>query len=116
MRFVISRTSLWVEEEPPCDDAIKVDVVRIDERTADDPAKIGSSKGNRGWWFEEGRNHRVEKGRIRRDFDDTAWVVDIKSFDDLMAFCREHGTLVLSAESINTYGMPGIEIYDDYRE
>lgn len=116
MRFVVSRTSLWSDETAPCEEAKRVKVVRVDERTADDPAKIPSAKGKSEWWYEAGRNHRVENGRIRRDFDDNAWVINIRSLKDLVGFCRKHGNLVLSTVSWRAGDLAEIEIYDGYRE
>ena len=116
MRFVVSRTSCWDSDVAPCEEAKRIKVVRVDERTTDDPAKIPSNKGQSEWWYKEGRNHRVENGRIRRDFDDKAWVVTIKSLDALAAFNRKHGNLVLSPTCRRADGFPEIEIYDNYHE
>lgn len=107
MLFRISRTSIC--EGKPCDEAISMTTVRIDERGVDDPAKIRAYYGeNTDWWYSNGRNHRVENGHIKRDFDDEAWYVEISSLDELMKFIDKYGCIVVSLSSI--------EIYDDYRE
>lgn len=85
--------------------------MRIDERTVDSPAKIGSH--GEPTWYELGRNHRVENGHIMRDFDDTAWFIEMNSLDDLIAFHKAHGDLVISDGFTR---ITRIEIYDDYRE
>lgn len=67
MKFKAKRTSDW--DKKPCKEAIKETYIRIDDRTTDDPAKIPAAHGESNWWYEEGKNHRIEHGRIMRDFD-----------------------------------------------
>lgn len=105
MEFQVRRTSQWSVEEKPCKEAYKKQYVTIDERTTSDPKKI---KG----WYEVGRNHRVENGRLKRDFDYEGWFVEIKDLDALMKFHKKYGVIVISACSDNR-NITTIEIYDD---
>lgn len=114
MKFHISRVSDWTDDTPPCKEAYKDQYVRIDERTVNDPKKIPAGCND---WYEEGRNHRVEKGHIKRDFDDTDWFIDIESLDQLMKLVKREGSLIIQ----DTYFLGDekngeIKIYDDYIE
>lgn len=77
-------------DAPPCEGVVDLPCIRVDERIKDDPAKIEFYKGKTDWWYKQGRNHRVEDGRIKRDFDDRAWYVEIDSLEALKAFFVEH--------------------------
>lgn len=112
--MAVSRTSMANSSiEIPCDEAERVPFVRVDRRNIDDPLKnkfIGKT------WYDFGRNHRVENGCIARDFDDERWMVWIADDDDLLAFVKKYGDIILS---INTDGLEHcfeIEIYDACRE
>lgn len=106
MRYIISRTS-----GIPVEGSYKVSRTRVDRRSTDDPAKVPAYRGDSAWWFEQGKNHRIENGMICRDLgQEEKWVIDI---DDLLVFVREHGECILS---IDRDGWPEIEIYDDYRD
>lgn len=109
--IVCRRTSAW--DRKPCDEAEKVKFVSVDRRTIDDPMKnryIGAK------WYDEGRNHRVEYGRIARDFDDMRWVVTFADAAALEAFCLKYGDVVLSVDNTGLSPCFSIEIYDSYRE
>lgn len=76
---------------PPCEGAWLATVRIIDVRTVDHPSKLfylRSSRTNGGpeqWWYSSGANHRVENGRICRDFTYKAWVAyigNIREFVD----------------------------------
>jgi hypothetical protein len=115
MKFLISRTSVW--EGQPCEEATLEPYTRVDERTVDDPAKlpIGNPNQQTDWWFSEGKNHRVENGHIKRDFDDQTWFVEINSLEELTEFSKKYGALVFQQPWRNSE-FPSLEIYDDYRE
>ncbi len=115
MRFSISRTSIFFDDDPPCEDAVRFPCVRVDERTTDDPSKIKAHEGDTDWWTNEGRNHRIEDGHIKRDFDGADWYVEIENLEALIAFGEKYGALVLRP-SFNNNGDLCIEIYDSYRE
>lgn len=76
---------------PPAPGCYRAAYIRIDERTTDDPTKIPAHKGTDGHWYDEGRNHRVEGGHIKRDFDDEDWFIDIADIPALLAFLDEAG-------------------------
>ncbi len=42
------------------------------------------------------------------------WEVTLNSLEELVAFCRKHGDLIIKLSE--DYPEPCIEIYDDYRE
>ena len=112
MQFIVRRTSEWDETVQPCKEAVRIRGIRIDERTVNDPAKI---KPEVDWWTKTGKNHRVERGHIKRDFDCKYWIVEIASLAALMAFYRKYGDLVIRSEWDNE-ALTCIEIYDGYRE
>lgn len=114
MKFQLTKTSSY--EGKPHRKAKKEKIVRIDERTTDDPSKIPSGGHTSDWWYKDGRNHRVENGRIKRDFDAEIWVIEINSLEDLIAFGNKCGTPLVVGTSYLNASMPSIEIYDDYRE
>lgn len=75
----------------PCDDAVQMDYLRLDERTADDPAKIPWSieKKDVSWWYANGQNHRVSsEGRIQRDMPARAWFVEVSDLKQLLDLVR----------------------------
>lgn len=109
MKFIIVRTSA---HEKPCDEAVRENYVKVDIRTVDDPSKLPYGGAN---WYSEGRNHRVENGMIKRDTDADAWFLELSSLDELVAFHKKYGSLVIDASYCNP-DIIEIEIYDDYRE
>jgi hypothetical protein len=118
MKFQITRTS-GGEGKPKVNGKFPLvheRYTRIDTRTVNDPAKIPAEHGS-AWWYAEGINHRVEGGRIKRDFPDDAegWFVEIETLDDLMRLVDRNGSIIVNRawdnDSVRT-----IEIYDDYRE
>lgn len=89
--LVLCSRSALVPELRPCDCAIRVDFMRIDEREADDPKKIPCNRGTDGDWYLRGVDHRVENGRIRRDFREERWAInreDIETIVRLYGPCR----------------------------
>lgn len=119
MRYFISRTSQWSSDnKPPCEEAFRAAYVRLDARTTNDPAKIPAHKGkSTDWWYNEGRNHRVESGQIVREFDAEDWFIEVNTLEELMALYKKYGDLVIGANWRDSLeGYPRIEIYDDYRE
>lgn len=45
----------------------------------------------------------------------TEWVVEINTIEELMAFCKKYGDIIISEQSCEMK-FNEIEIYDDYRE
>lgn len=98
----------------PCEEAYKKTYLSIDERTTDDPSKIPANRFGK-TWFDEGTNHRIEDGRIKRDFEREAYFIQINTLEDLIKFKDIRGELILSTAYDNPR-INSIEIYDDYRE
>lgn len=111
MKFLVSRTSIWDDEKSPYEKAYKDKYIRVDTRTVDDPKKLKIKED----WYSEGENHRVENGYIKRDFESTAWFVDISTLEDLIKLKNEVGDLVIQS-SFQNEDLTEIEIYDGYRE
>lgn len=116
MKFAIFRTGGFSYHKKPCKEARKEAFVRVDERTVDDPRKIPVYIDSDGGWYNDGRNHRVENGHIKRDFDDEHFVIEINSLDELMEFVKKYGRIVVNPKAWTDDTLPQIEIYDDYRE
>lgn len=109
--FQITKTSLWDDDCPPVEGAMRFQVRVVDRRNVDDPTKIPAHRGTDGEWYDHGENHRVENGMICRDMGwRIKWFVEIA---DVMEFVEKHGRCVVS---IDAGGHEAIEIYDDYRE
>lgn len=109
--LVCTRTSVF--DGKPCDEAEEVSFVRVDRRTVDCPMKnryIGEK------WYEDGRNHRVENGKIARDFDDKRWVVQVPDGAALQEFCLKYDEIILSINNDGLEPCFEVEIYDTYRE
>ena len=106
MRFIISRYRNQDEADPPCDEAIWTKIIRVDERTANHPAKIPmnhrlSNQEAMDWWHGDGANHRIENGHIKRDFIDCAWIVDLNTYGEFLAFYRKYGPLTIEPSILN---------------
>ncbi len=113
MRFRVTRASNISSSKSPCEGAFKEERSYTDTRNVDSPDKLG--KISRKWWFRMGRNHRVENGEIKRDFDVIEWFVDISSLDSLIEFIDKHGDIVITPVGA-TDEVYNLEIYDDFRE
>lgn len=106
--YLCNRTSSWSNK--PCDEAIEIEVMCVDTRGVDNPAKLTPHDVAVDAWYGKGTNHRVVDGCIHRDFTLLEWAVEIP---DMASFLKEHGQCVVS---VNTAGYLTIEIYDNYRE
>jgi len=109
MKFKISRTSSF-DEVMPCEDCIKEQVIRIDERKVDDHKKLQYGSET---WFKLGQNHRIVNGKIRRDFREDSWMIEFNTIEELVDFSEKHGPIIIHNNGENNHS---IEIYDDYRE
>lgn len=115
MKFVVRRTSLWDDEVPPVKGAKLEDVLTVDARTFKSPEEHDARLGEK--WASRGLNHRKVKGGIERDIPGKAWTYEISSLEELLAFGKEHGDLIVKVEdSLYGKGLGCIEIYDTYRE
>lgn len=116
MKFKISRTSDW-DELQPCNGAMLEPYMRVDERTTNSPDKISAYRGQpTDWWYEEGENHRVENGRIKRDFHDEGWFIEVNSLEELIKMVDEHGSIIVQPFGYKRCDYYNLEIYDGYRE
>lgn len=114
MKFVVTRTSQR-NDEKPCEEAYQGTLVRVDMRNVRSPEQL-TFKCDRETWYEKGTNHRLIDGCIARDFDtEIAWFVDINTIDELIAFNKKYGELVITTSFIDHESCE-IEIYDYYRE
>ncbi len=117
MKFVVTRTSSWHNEKPPCEGAKKERVDRIETRTCSEEDFDRKFSSSEGLWRSKGCDHSVtDEGYIKRIHKDDVgvWMVDFSDLDSLMSFYHEHGNLVI--DSCWSSGLPQVEIYDDYRE
>lgn len=117
MKFVVSRTSIWGDEQP-CDEARRDKIVRVDVRTFSSPEEFDSSLARiEGKWYSVGSNHRIDKdGCIARDFEMIdVWTIDINSLNELLVFCDKYGDVIIQDCMWNDQ-YKEIEIYDDYKE
>jgi len=111
IRFHIERKSVW--DKKPCREAFKGEYVWTDWRTVDAPQKIPAYRDkDPSWWYEEGRNHRVVKGQIGRDFDKRAWFVELRP-SEILDFAFKYSPVVIS-EPDNSSVHPRIMIDDGY--
>lgn len=74
MKFIVSRTSLWSNNDSPCEEAKQE-------------------------MFEDGPD----------------WTIEINSLEELIAFRKKYGEIILTASVLPEIDNE-IEIYDDYRE
>lgn len=116
MKFTISRTSNW-DNENPCEEATPYEVIRVDVRTFKTPEEFDKKLAYReGKWLEKGTNHRVINGCIARDVGtERCWAIEVNSLEDLIALYHKYGSLVIETNMWDRE-TPNIEIYDDYRE
>ena len=116
MLFTISRTSGW--DKKPCDEAFEKDISYIHVRTFGSFEEFDERFGTlEGKWLSKGRDHCVnEDGHIQRvEEREGKFVIELNSLEDLMAFYKKHGNIVLEDSSYKDVAAH-IEIYDDYRE
>ena len=115
MKFIITRTSAYGNDEQPCEEAVKEKHLCVDERCCGNADEL--SHTDKREWFSEGTNHRVENGHIKRDFMEETWVIEIPSLEYLMKLRDEYGEIiVVSKDELGGYDLPTLEIYDDWRE
>jgi hypothetical protein len=117
MKFLVTRTSLFLDDTKPCDDAQRCNYISVDERTVNHPDKLYPKNKFTSDWYNDPRffNHRVEHGHIKRDQNREGWCICLNTLDELKLFADKHGRCVVSNEDGNP-DMMSIEIYDTYRE
>lgn len=118
MKFIVSRTSDAFSRKPPCNEAKRDKIVRVDTRTFPTPEEFDLRRSAiEGKWFDVGTNHRIdERGYITRDNGTIeVWTIELNSLVDLIDFCDKYGDAVIQPCCFNK-SYKEIEIYDDYRE
>ena len=118
MRFIVTRTSVWDDEESPCKEAKRDSIVRVETRTLYTPEEFDRRFAKReGKWLSVGTNHRVdERGYITRDNGTIdVWSVEFNAINELIEFCNKYGDVVIQ-NCIWNKAYKENEIYDDYRE
>jgi hypothetical protein len=112
MKFVVTRTSLYLDEAQPVEGAVKEEVTPYGYRIND------FEKQEQAWkHFNENFTDvkRLPSGDWRgtRKEKEVVWVIEI---DNIIEFIKKVGTCVVSVSEKYVEGYPQIEIYDDYRE
>lgn len=116
MKFIITRTSDWGDSSP-CAEAKKEKIWVTEDDKCLSFEEHDRVYPNRAPWLSVGENHRISSnGHIQRDVEQTEWVVDINSIEDLLDLSKKYGELIISAQFCPWKIAPCIEIYDDYRE
>jgi hypothetical protein len=101
MKFEVRRSNDW--NNKPCEEAIMETQPNIDIRRIDSPFKIWKTEEEvQKNWFNEGKNHRVENGRIIRDLNDEVyWVVEFKTLEELINFQDKYSEIKISDFATN---------------
>ena len=118
MKFIVSRTSQWDDENPPCEEAKRDSVVLVETRALYTPEEFDKKFAQReGKWLSVGTNHRVnEKGYITRNNGTIdVWLLELNNLEELVEFVDKYGEIVIGTDWRNK-DYKSIEIYDDYRE
>lgn len=95
MKYMIFRTSDF--DNKPCEEAYLDKYISIDERAVDAPSKIIDGDD----WYKEGKNHRIENGHIKRDFEDEEYFIDIDSLEKLNNLSSKYGEIIISSSGDN---------------
>lgn len=119
MKFKITRTSLWNNEQPH-ENAILEHVenyrdVRSFKNKEEWLKKFPNDESNALEWgiTDKGKPYRIVKAN---DYACKIWTIEI---DDLCKFIIENGSVIISQPSLGRVGFEDLmelEIYDDYRE
>jgi hypothetical protein len=101
MKFIVSTKRVpLTETKRPCDEAQEENVTPLDFRSV---KTLEEAKGKIWYkdWIESGKNHREENGMVVCDKKTTVkqWVVNIGNLEDLLAFQRRHGDIIISDSS-----------------
>ncbi len=116
MKFIITRTSEWGNSSP-CAEAKKETIWVTEDGKCSSFEEYDRVYSNRTPWLSVGKNHRISSnGHIQRDVEQTEWIVDINSMEDLLELSKKYGGLIIGTQLFPGKIVPYIEIYDDYRE
>lgn len=117
MEFLLTSTSGRVEKKIPNTVIKKYTKIQVrgcstfeeyDER-------FSRIEGN---WLSKGVNHKTFKGRIQREFPNSAegHFIEINSIEELLEFQKKVGDELIITSAIDNESIPAIEIYNNYRE
>lgn len=120
MKFIITCTSDWGDDNSPCEEAKRSQVVRVETRTLCTPEEFDKKFAAReGAWLSVGANHRIGKdGYICRDREMMdVWIIEVNSIEELIELSKKYGKIIVDNHYLNSNDeYPTIEIYDSYRE
>lgn len=119
MKFIITRTSDWGDDNSPCEEAKRSQVVKIETRTLRTPEEFDKKFAAReGAWLSIGTNHRIGRdGYICRDREMMdVWTIEVNSIEELVALSSKYGEIIVANHYWNNDEYPTLEIYDAYRE
>lgn len=118
MKVIVERTSLFVDQDKPIDEAVLVNrILHYQDRRNVSSMEEAKTK----FWYNEfissGTNHREENGYIVRDCEreESVWEVEIESLNDILSIFKRYGDIIIRESSYSEYDFT-IEIYDTYRE
>ena len=118
MKFFVRRTSLWNDEESPCEGARRVKglITHNGAPKTLEQTKDPKWSGNFWFWDKDKINHRKTSSGVACDSEALLWQIEIESLDQLMAFIEANGRVVLEFDD-GIYGKGAhLEIYDNCRE
>jgi hypothetical protein len=101
MKFIVGTKRVPLREtKKPCDEAQEQELTPLDIR---DVKTLDEAKGKIWYkdWIEGGKNHREENGMIVCDKKAAVkqWVIEIGNLEELLAFQKRNGDIVLSDSS-----------------
>ncbi|MDR2004131.1 MAG: hypothetical protein LBQ74_13960 [Prevotella sp.] len=116
MKYIIKRTSLFLSEQKPYDEAFLTEEISYDYRCS----KTIKEAKDKHWfesWYNNTTDHIEVSGYIRGTEKEKrqCWAINIETLDDLMKFQAKYGSLIITNSYFNN-DLLMIEIYDDYRE
>ncbi len=120
MKYIVTRTSNYGDDEPPCEGAVQEDVCYLDVRTVATPEEFDEKFGKyaQGKWLDKGTDHGItEKGRIYRKLPSKAFTIALADLGELLAFTQKYGEVIIKAPEVDLPDQYfSLEIYDGYRE
>lgn len=119
MKFIITRTSDYGDDNSPCEEAKRSQVVKVETRTLRTPEEFDKKFAAReGTWLSIGTNHRIGRdGYICRDREMmNVWTIEVNSIEELIELSRKYGEIIVADHYWSNDEYPTLEIYDAYRE
>ena len=118
MIFEIKRMSDIFSTRKPYEKCFEIEITETEKAPYKSFEEYNEKSGNKLKWTQRGTNHRVlEDGCIARDFGkNKAYVMEINSLEELIAFKKDVGYEVIIYNSEIENVDFGIKIYDGYLE